>query len=458
MRPCCLLAVAFGLSLSALLPGKAAAADFVRDEVIVKYRPGIGNLARGHLQSGAGTSNGAKLPGGARRLKIGDGKSVAATIAELERSSLVEYAVPNHLARASTFFPNDRGFGAVGEWPSAQWNFFGPAGVNAPEAWDLARAAGAPGGAGVRVAVLDTGVAYSSRDGFRRAPDLYPNRFVPGYDFVDEDPHPNDEFGSDRRQQYGHGTHVTGTIAQRTNNGHGVTGLAYGARIMPLRVLNADGLGDAAAIARAIRFAADRDVRVINMSFEFDSSVSRREIPDVLSAIRYAHHRGVVMVAAAGNHFEARAATVPVAYPARTHYVISVGATTERLCQSEYTNGGSALDLVAPGGGSDAPWADNPRDAANCKPGAPGRYIYQQTFTSSVRNFGLPGGFEGTSMACPHVSGAAALLIASGRLGPSPTPLAVERRLKATARDLGPIGRDARYGAGLLDAAAALRP
>ena len=100
-----------------------------------------------------------------------------------------------------------------------------PSSVNAPDAWEYARAAGVPGGRGAVVAVVDSGVAYERRGRFRRATDLYAGRFVKPYDFVDDDRHPNDEES--------HGTHVAGTIAQKTNNGFGVTGLAYGVEIMP---------------------------------------------------------------------------------------------------------------------------------------------------------------------------------------------------------------------------------
>jgi serine protease len=138
--------------------------------------------------------------------------------------------------------------------------------------------------------------------------------------------------------------------------------------------------------------------------------------------------------------------------------VIAVGATTENRCQAEYSNEGAELDIMAPGGGFDAANSDNPRDAASCDPGRGGREILQQTFSRSIRSFGLPRGFEGTSMAAPHVSAAAALVIGTRRLGASPAPEAVFDRLAQTAADLGPDGYDSRYGWGLLDAAAAVDP
>ena len=292
------------------------------------------------------------------------------------------------------------------------------------------------------MAVLDTGVAYSDRGRFTRSPDLRGDRFEHGYDFVGGDRYPNDVNG--------HGTHVASTIAESIDNGVGVTGLAFGARIMPVRVLDRNGEGDSAAISRGIRFAARKRVHIINLSFEFGASVRARQIPDILDALRFARRKGVLVVGASGN-----ASAASVAYPARAHDVMSVGATTEHGCLAEYSNQGPTLDLVAPGGGPDAPLDGDP----NCRPlDPPGRNIVQMTFTSNVRTFGLPGDYEGTSMAAPHVSATAALVIASGLLGRRPSPAVIEAHLKATARDLGTPGPDNNYGAGLVDAAAATTP
>jgi serine protease len=439
-----LLAAAAAVLLAAA--PQAGAAPYVRGRVIVGYAFGTSAKARAAIARTAGTTGGSRLPEGSRMVHTRRGETVPAAVARLKRDPRVRYAVPDYIAHASGFIPNDTGSsGAQSAWQDLQWNFTGPFGVNAPDAWVEAMAAGAPGGRGVTVAVLDTGVAYENHGRYRRSPDLYIGRFTKPYDFVDGDRHPDDENG--------HGTHVTGTIAQKTNNAFGVTGLAYGVTIMPLRVLDAHGEGDAAAIARAIRYAARNGAKVVNMSLEFDSSITAAQIPDIVSAIRYAHHLGSVVVGAAGN-----AAETAVAYPARTTYVISVGGTTEHGCQADYSNSGSGLDVVAPGGGQDAPLVDDPADQANCHPDQHGRDIYQVTFTHDVRTFGLPSNYEGTSMACPHVSAIAAMIIATGVLGKDPTPLAVEARIKQTARDLGPPGPDRRYGIGLVDAAAALNP
>jgi serine protease len=415
------------------LPAGARAADYVPDEVIVHYEQGTGGGVAAQVAAEAGTQPVQELPGGSEQLQIDDGDSVRETIAELRADPNVTYAVPNWRARAAAE-PDDPAF-------RLQWNLFSTYGINIVEAWSLAEGLGAPGGRGATVALLDSGVAYERYGRYRRAPDLRRSTFVRPYDFIGKDRHPNDVFG--------HGTHVAGTIAQTTNNGVGTAGIAYNAKIMPLRVLDSNGEGDSAAIARAIRYAARYRVDVINLSLEFPAEVRAAEIPDVLSALRYAHRRGVVVVAAAGNQ-----ADIAVAYPARAQSVIAVGANTITGCQADYSNSGEDLDLVAPGGGADAPNSDSAWDVAHCNPDSIGRPIIQQTFTRGVRRFGLPRSYEGTSMASPHVSAIAALVIGTKRLGAHPSPRDVERHLEATAR---PTDRADRYGAGLVDAAAALR-
>jgi serine protease len=425
-------------------PNVHAGSAYVPNEVIVRYARSATRTVRAAAQRATGAGEPHVFAPYTRVLKIHDGESVAATIAQLERRPGVVAAYPNVIAHAS-YVPNDQGQpgGAPGGWQGVQWNFSPEVGVNAPAAWDRLNAVGRPGGLGVKVAVLDTGVAYASRRGYRRSPDLL-NRFVKGFDFVDEDAYPDD--------LNGHGTHVASTIAETTGNSYGVTGLAYGVRLIPVRVLDRAGTGDSVAISAGLRYAARKGAKVINLSFEFDSSVTRGQIPDILDALRYARRKGALVIGASGN-FSAHA----VAYPARAGDVMSVGATTEHLCQADYSNSGSNLDISAPGGGLDA---DIPGDP-HCRPGTEpaGRDIYQMTYsTRSVRHFGLPGGYVGTSMAAPHVSATAALAIASGVIGRNPSPAQVEARLKATARDLGTPGPDSRYGAGMVDAARAVTP
>lgn len=380
-----------------------------------------------------------------RLVHVPRGASVAGALAHLRAQRNVRWAVPDYVAHASSVvIPNDPGSGTEpGGWQQLQWNFDGPFGINAPEAWSNVAADGGDGGHGVIVAVLDTGVAYSNRGPFKRSPDFSPHEFVKGYDFVDKDPYPND--------RNGHGTFVAATIAEATNNDIGVTGLAYGARIMPVRVLDTEGEGEASTIAEGVMYAVKHGAQIINLSLEFTPGITASDIPELIEALHYAHSHNVLVVAAAGNEGQPT-----IAYPARTPDVVSVGATTEHGCLAAYSNDGSELTLVAPGGGPDA---DLPGDP-NCHPEQPsGRDIFQETFTGgSFKRFGLPGGYEGTSMATPHVSATAALIIASGVLGPHPTPAQLTARLRATARTLGGGGDERLYGAGLVNAAAATAP
>jgi serine protease len=426
-------------------PAAVANGSVVPGRVLVHYRHDTTHHARVAALQTSGTATQDTLPGGTRVLRITDGQSVEATIDELRRDPTVAYAVPDYTVHAAGWVPNDPGRnGRRRGWERTQWNFVGTNSVHALGAWKIAREKHHAGGRGVLVAVIDSGVAYENYKRFRRAPDLAGTRFTHGYDWVQNDKHPNDAES--------HGTHVTGTIAQKTNNGRGLTGLAYGVRIMPLRVLDSSGNGVGSDIARAIRYAVKHHAQVINMSVEFDTSERARNIPDVMRALRYADRHKVVLVAASGNEGSSR-----IAYPARASEVISVGATTSDGCLADYSNGERGLDLVAPGGGEDAPLDGNPYDRAHCNIASGDRRVFQQTFTRGVRHFGLVG-FEGTSFATPHVTAAAALLLATKRLGRHPTPAAVRQRLKATARDLGKKGTDNHYGAGLLDVPAALGP
>jgi serine protease len=316
-----------------------------------------------------------------------------------------ECAKDDDAGRAGTGFPNDPCF-------RYQWNLRQ---VGLPAAWKLGQ------GRGAVVAVIDTGVT--------RVPDLQGTRFVPGFNFVAD----NDQTDDD----HGHGTHVAGTIAQSTNNGRGVAGIAFRAAIMPLKVLSSRGAGSMAAIAQAIRFAADHDANVINMSLGGPFPVM-----PVRRALEYAHRKGVVVVAAAGNDGHGR-----VSYPARYPDVIAVAATQWDETTTFYSNWGKEIDIAAPGG--------NMRVDQNGDGKPDG--VLQNTI--------LPGGarsgylwFMGTSMAAPHVAGIAALVVGAGVTRPE----AVEALLVDTARKPKPIssasGRriDDHYGAGIADAAAAV--
>ena len=372
------------------------------------------------------------------------GLTVAAAIVSLRRRPGVAFAEPNFIAHAAGgWYPDDQGLThRAGGWQAMQWNFLPAAGVNAPIAWQNLLADHHPGGRGVTVAILDTGVAYRSWQQFRRSPDFTGTRFVAPYDFVDNSRYPVD--------RNGHGTFVAGLVAEATNNRIGLTGLAYGASIMPVRVLDASGEGSETTIARGIRYAVSHGAEVINLSLEFSPGevTSGAEIPDIIKAIDFAHSRRVVVVAAAGND-----QTDQLAYPARAPSVISVGATTSDRCLANYSNGGAGLDLVAPGGGDDAALQGD----SDCHPDRNLPSIHQLTLVDPPRwgRFGYPSDEIGTSMSSPEVAATAALVIASGVIGRHPTPDQILARLEQTAVGLGGSQPNQSYGYGLLDAGAA---
>jgi serine protease len=426
-------------------------------------------LAGGAAQAAETPGNAGHVPGqllvrfdgGSEQvLNVPSGVDLSTARRALDANPAVDYAVPNYVAHASAV-PDDPGSaGVAGGWERMQWNFLPcgslcgesatalpfqeRGGLNAVGAWDILKQRGTPAGKGARVAVLDTGVAYMTRKPkFRRSPDFSRKQFLPGYDFVDKDRLPLDEDG--------HGTHVTGTIAERTGNHFGLTGLASRAKIIPVRVLDSEGFGTARNIARGIRWAANHKAQVINMSFEFSLGVnSCGKIKGICSAIKYAFKKGALVVAAAGNENGE-----PVAYPAGAPHVIGVGRTTKDACLASDSRTGAGLDLVAPGGGFPL-LANCGTDDGLFSRGVP---IFQLTLVGSgFSNFGYPGGYEGTSMAAAHVSGVAALVIGSRLVGSSPT--AVECQLEATARhgdsQLGQPYDPRLFGAGLVDAAAAV--
>jgi serine protease len=298
-----------------------------------------------------------------------DVDDVAAALARVRSDPDVEVAEPLVRFEALAFTPNDP------EYPK-QWNLRM---IHMPEAWEVSH------GKGVTVAVIDTGIAYEDRDEFVRVPDLNGARFVPGYDFVNDSDHPNDDNG--------HGTHVAGTIAQATNNGLGVAGVAFEARLMPIKVLDASGIGTSADIADAIRWAVDHGAKVLNLSLGGPgySGVMER-------AVAYARRKGAVVVCAAGN-----SGMGMVSYPAAYAGAVGVGAVGPDGVLAPYSSWGEELDIVAPGGN---------------KRLGPGNGILQATVERGDFRKPVLAEYEGTSMATPHVAGVAALLFAAGAKSP----------------------------------------
>lgn len=346
-----------------------------------------------------------------RKVALPEGISVKHAIELLKNSNFVEYAEPNYFAFYH-FVPNDRYY-------KYQWNFHNTetGGINLEYAWDYAQ------GKDVTIAVIDTGIAYENYRRYKKAPDFENTEFVKGYDFVNRDFHPNDDNG--------HGTHVAGTIAQTTNNFIGTAGIAFKAKIMPIKVLDRRGIGTYSDIAEAIFYAVDNGADIINLSLGgyYPSKVLE-------DALKYASQKGVLVIASAGNDGKEG-----LAYPAAyDDYVIAVGATRVDKTLTYYSNYGNSLDLVAPGGDLKV---DQNNDGY--KDG-----ILQQTFVRNPRRFGYYF-FQGTSMSAPHVTGVAALLMSLGL-----DSYKTKEILFQTAQDLGEKGPDKFYGYGLVDAKKAI--
>jgi serine protease len=391
---------------------------YMPGEILVKFSPGVSEEKIKNINAVHGTQVTYTSPyAGFKILKIPTTKTVEEMVEIYSKNPNVQYAVPNAITNAFVV-PDDSLY-------KYQWNFKAfkngvGGGINLEPAWDIST------GNGVIVAVLDTGVAYETYDSYIMAPDLENTNFVPGYDFVNNDAHPNDDNG--------HGTHVAGTIAQSTNNGIGVAGVAYDCSIMPVKVLAGNGSGTLQGLIDGIYCATNNKTDIISMSLGFPSGYYPGQALD--DALNYAYTNGVTIVAAAGNDNKGG-----VSYPAAYEKCIAVGATRYDGKRAYYSNYGDALDIVAPGGDVRV---DQNRDGY-------GDGILQNTFGEDPTQFSYYF-YQGTSMATPHVSGVAALLISRGANGPDEVRSAIQN----TAADLGTSGWDQYYGYGLINAKAAL--
>jgi serine protease len=396
------------------------AAEYAPDRLIVGFKESVTDAEAAQIVSGVreGASVRAK---GLRRafhlLNVPRGR-VFEMMSALKSDPRVRYVHPDWIVHALDIPPNDPFY-------PIQWNLqnANPAAgsIHAEGAWAVN-----PGGdPSVVVAVVDTGIAYETFGAFCQAPDLAGAHFVPGWDFVNNDAHPNDDES--------HGTHVAGTIAQTTNNATGVAGIAYNVSLMPVKVLNAQGSGTISQIADGIRWAADHGAHVINMSL--GTSAPPAQLIALQDAVQYAASRGVLMVAASGNSGGA----TPM-YPAAYPQVLSVGATLFNKTLATYSNKGS--NLCAPGG------TNNGEDVSG--DGYPDM-ILQNTFdpnTHATCSFGY-WFFAGTSMASPHVAAVAALVKSEQ---PSLTAAEIRQLLYDTADNT--VTPDC--GFGLVDAKRAL--
>lgn len=265
-------------------------------------------------------------------------------------------------------------------------------------------------GRGVTVAVIDTGVACSDDGKFHKVSDLKQTECVEGYNVFTK--------GPDAWDDHGHGTHVAGTIAQSTNNKIGGVGLAFGAKIMPVKVLGAAGGGSNVGVAAGIRWAADNGAQVINMSLgsPHASGIIQR-------AVNHAYEKGVVIVAAAGN--SGRTHNPGVGYPGACDHVIAVSASNENDGLADFSSRGPQVDIAAPG-----------------------TNVLQNTICDGgMNNCEIFEAFNGTSMASPHVAGVATMLVGMGLTDPD----LVEERLQSGAINVG--SNKEHFGAGRLAAA-----
>ena len=409
--------------------------EYVRGEVLVTFREDVSperiSEVTGTMRS---TIRSVHVGGRVRRLAVPAGLTEQEFLDRLTRDRSVESTSLNSVCHAF-MVPNDPYYNPY------QWHF--PK-INCEAAWDLST------GTDVIVGILDSGIAYEDyaipsyeldtvQEGvtqYLQAPDMVGTQFVQGYDYINNDTHPNDNCS--------HGTHVAGTVAQTTNNSYGVAGMAFSCKLMPVKVLDYSGTGTALSLIDGLEFAADNGADVINMSLGWVPGYDPG--PQVHAAIQYAYNAGCVLVAGSGN-----AGVGTVSYPAAYSEVIAVSATRYDDERADYSQYGVDLEISAPGGDL---YVDQNGDGY-------GDGVLQNTFTgydpgppevlADPTDFGW-WFYDGTSMASPHVSALCAMMIANGQTGIEN----VRNILRESAVDLGSPGWDQEYGYGRIDAYAAL--
>ena len=394
----------------------------------------------------------------------GDREKTRALVLQLRGRPEVEYAELNLVMRAQAP-PNDTYYSSSSAWGQGFRDLWGLQKINVEPAWNHTV------GSQVVVAVSDTGVDYNHED---IAGNIWQNQGEVGvdslgrdkrtngvdddgngladdwhgYDFVTSDATPPD---NDPMDDNGHGTHVAGTIAAVGNNGKGIIGVAYGAKVMPVKGLNAGGSGTTADLVKTILYAADNGAHVINASW---GGFADEPTQTLIDAIAYAHDtKGVVFVAAAGNSASDVGTQERGFAPANIRNVITVAASDQTDTAAPFSNRGQKIDVTAPGGGD--------TDPTNTifSPGNSILSLLASGTQDSETSFGalVVGGkylrIAGTSMASPHVAGAAALIRS---FHPEFTPEQVRQVLRLGSDDVGAPGFDIFSGAGRINVQAAL--